>query len=493
MYLKKCAVSYVIWAIMLLGLLALLSDWAMYAAELYAKGNLFAAGGFLVGYGGVLFLLFFLTGLLIKRIKPFPRGFFVGFKVHITETILVVTFLLTAYFIRIYCLSAVSLDMTYFNLAQVNESGSIPVQFVQGSVYYYCALLHSVLRIFGNKPEVGIRLQIILQIISSLFLYLGIRRLSGKICAMLVLLFMCFSRVAMDAGLGFSPQMLFLCFFGLAFWLCADYLVRSGQEEKHPIGMWIYTVLLEFVIGFLCYVDVSGVLLLLFLICMEWVNRPIGRSSFWFLRYVVIIAATILAFLAILFADGILSGTGFARVLNAWCITYGSFSVDFSILTVEHPREMLWLPAVAAIGLFSFWRRKKEECFSPYILMNLGMATLMFCGITVENMSGTYLFYILMAILSAVGVTELFHKEPAVVDVSTEVAGIETELEFFDEKMEMIDLEKNEMPNNNEQMIENPLPVPKKKERKAMDFAFEPQGIQMVYDIRVSDKDDFDI
>ena len=88
---------------------------------------------------------------------------------------------------------AASVDLTYFNLAQVRENGSIPVQFVQGSVYYYCALLHGVFRIFGNHPEVGIYLQIVLQIISSLFLYLGVRKLSGKICAMLVLLFMCFS------------------------------------------------------------------------------------------------------------------------------------------------------------------------------------------------------------------------------------------------------------------------------------------------------------
>ena len=65
--------------------------------------------------------------------------------------------------------------------------------------------------------------------------------------------------------------------------------------------------------------------------------------------------------------------------------------------------------------------------------------------------------------------------------------------EVYDEKTEMMDMEKKNTVAQNEQMIENPLPVPKKRERKVMDYAFEPQGIQMVYDIRVSDKDDFDI
>ncbi len=491
MYLKKCAVTYVIWAIMLLGLTTLLSFGAMTVADKYAKGNLFATIGFVVGFGGILFLLYFLTGLLLKRLKPYKRTFFIGFKVRITETILVVTFLLTAYFIRVYCMPAASVDLTYFNLAQVRENGSIPVQFVQGSVYYYCALLHGAFRIFGNHPEVGIRLQIVLQIISSLFLYLGVRKMSGKICAMLVLLFMCFSRTAMDAGLSYSPQMLYLCMFGLVFWLCADYLARSDKEEIHPVAMWLYTIFLGILIGFLGYVDVSGVILFLLLVCMEWVNRGVGKTSFWFLRYVVIVAVAILFFLGMVFADAVLSKTGFLRVLNAWFMTYGASPVDFKALIAQ--REFLWLPALASIGIFSFWRRKGEERFSPYVMPLLGMAVLMFCGITVENMPGTYLFYILMAALGSVALTELFYKAPVVVtEESTENVTDEIDLDIFDEKMEMIDLEKKDMPNNNE-MIENPLPVPKKKERKVMDYAFEPQGIQMVYDIRVSDKDDFDI
>ena len=51
----------------------------------------------------------------------------------------------------------------------------------------------------------------------------------------------------------------------------------------------------------------------------------------------------------------------------------------------------------------------------------------------------------------------------------------------------------NERTTTENKMIENPLPVPKKKERKGMDYAYQPKPSEMMYDIRVSDTDDYDI
>ena len=60
-------------------------------------------------------------------------------------------------------------------------------------------------------------------------------------------------------------------------------------------------------------------------------------------------------------------------------------------------------------------------------------------------------------------------------------------------KYVIIDLEMNERTTTENKMIENPLPVPKKKERKGMDYAYQPKPSEMMYDIRVSDTDDYDI
>ncbi len=494
MCLKKCAVSYVIWAIMLLCLLPLMWFWGREAAQLYMNGNALAAIGVIIGFGGILFLLYYLSWLLLKRIKPRKRRFLIGFKVRITETILVATFLLTAILIRDYCMSAMVEDMTYYNLAKVGSQEGVRYTFVQGSVYYYCALLHGMFRVFGNHFEVGIWLQIILQALAGLFMYLAVRRLSGRACAMLVLLYICFSKTSMDEGLRYSPNMLFLCLFSLGFWVCADYIRRSENEEENPVFMWIYTIVTGVVSGFLCYVDISGLILLLLLICLLWVKRGIGKTALWFLRYVVIVISAVIVFLVFMVVDGMLSGASFSGVLNAWLLTYGSVKVDFSAVTIKGQMDFLWLPALCCVGVFTFWRRIRHDVFSPYVLMTVGLMILCFLGITSESMDGIYLLFVLMMGLASVSVTELFHRnanmyyKPRAVVTSSDIA-----FEKYDEKMEMTDLEKRETTTQNEQMIENPLPVPKKRERKIMDYAFEPQGIQMVYDIRVSDKDDFDI
>ncbi len=494
MCLKKCAVSYVIWAIMLLCLFPFMWFWGMEAAQLYMNGNALAAIGVIIGFGGILFLLYYLSWVLLKRIKPRKRRFFIGFKVRITETILVVTFLLTAILIREYCMSAMVEDMTYYNLAKVGSQEGIVVQFVQGSVYYYCTFLHGVFRVFGNHFEVGIWVQIILQALAGLFMYLAVRRLSGRPCAMLVLLYMCFSRTSMDEGLRYSPNMLFLCLFSLVFLLSVDYIKRSENEEEKPVLMWLYTILLGVSVGFLCYVDVSGLILLLLLTCLLWVKRGIGKSALWFLRYVVIAIIALVVFLLFIVADGILSGTSFSGVLNAWFITYGSLKPDFSVLVSKRRMDFFWLPALSCVGVFTFWRRIRHDVFSPYVLMTVGLMILYFLGITSESMDGTYLLFIIMMGLASVSVTELFHRNANMYyKPKAAVANSDIAFEVYDEKMEMTDLEKKETTTQNEQMIENPLPVPKKRERKVMDYAFEPQGIQMVYDIRVSDKDDFDI
>ena len=276
--------------------------------------------------------------------------------------------------------------------------------------------------------------------------------------------------------------------------MSVDYIKRSEKEETRPVLMWLYTVLLGMSVGFICYVDVSGLILLLLLTCLCWVNRGIGKSAFWFLRYVIIVVAALAAFAVILFADGMLSGTSFARVWNAWFATYGSAKPVLDVLKTSGRTDFLWLPALGCIGLFSFWRRTRHDVFSPYVLMIFGLGVMCFGGITVENMDGTYLLFVLLAGLASVSVTELFHRNAKMYyRHKAEALNSDIAFEVYDEKTEMMDMEKKNTVAQNEQMIENPLPVPKKRERKVMDYAFEPQGIQMVYDIRVSDKDDFDI
>lgn len=489
MSLKKNALSYIVWVIMLLFTGAGVSFLGLVAGQLVNGDNILIAVGMIAGFFAVLFLIYLLTGYLVRQIDLsrvmakhsqvalYLEGIFIGLCISAGVAL------------RIYLMPYAGESAAYFETAKVTAQGNLLIQSVQGSVYYYCLLLHGLLRIFGNHWLVGIWLQICLQTIFGLLMYFGIRRMTGKMPAVLVLIFICFAPVSVNAGITYSPQMLYLCVFGLAFLLVADYMCRSVQNV-HPVGMWIYTVILGILIGFVCYVDVTGILLVLPLICIGMVKDTASRAVLSFMRVLVICFVAVVAFAGIILLDAVMSGSDFFRVLNAWFVTYSTIELNLKILTDEKQMELLLLLILVFIGVFSFWRRKKEEIFTPYVLLVIGMCVLYLTGVTVENMNGSYLLYVLLAALAGVAVSELFHREKKKTE---EKVITETVNELKEEKVEIIDLEKNERTTTENKMIDNPLPVPKKKEHKAMDYAYTPKPSEMMYDIRVSDTDDFDI
>lgn len=484
MSLKKNAVSYCIWMIMLLFAGAGVAFLGLVVAQMLVENSILLAIGIVAGFFVILFLIYLLTGYFVKRvdlseyarqhssIAMFAEGLFLGLSVS------------AAIAVRWYLLPYAGQDALYFESVKVTAQGGINIQSVQGSVYYYCMLLHGLLRLFGNHWEVGIWLQICLQMIFGLLMYMGIRRMTGKCPAIFVLIFICFAPVSIDAGLTYSPQMLYLCLLALAFLLVADYLRRSAKENK-AFGMWIYTIFLGMVIGLVTYVDVTGVLLFLPVLCIGMINGTPGRAVLSFLRILVTFLGAILSFAGMILGDAFFSGSTFVRVLNAWFVTYGTIELNIKILTEEVQMELLLLLILVFIGVFSFWRRKKEEIFTPYVLLVIGMCVLYFAGVTVGNMDGSYLLYVLLATLAGIAVSELFYR--------SKKNNLKPVVEANEEKVEIIDLEKHEQPKAENNMIENPLPVPKKKERKVMDYAFIPKPSEMMYDIRVSDTDDYDI
>lgn len=484
MSLKKNAVSYCIWMIMLLFAGAGVAFLGLVVAQMLVGNSIFLAIGMVAGFFAILFAIYLLTGYFVRhvdltgyagkhsQIAMFAEGLFIGLSIS------------AAIAVRMYLLPYASQDALYFEAAKVTSQSGISIQSVQGSVYYYCMLLHGLLRLFGNHWEVGIWLQIWLQAIFNILIYFSIRRMTSKWPAIIVMLFISFAPVSIDAGLTYSPQMLYLCFFALGLLILADYMCRS-VKDVHPVGMWFYTVLVGFVIGFVSYVDVTGILLLLPVFCIGMINGAAGKAVLSFLRIIVIFLTALGSFAGMIGLDALLSGSTFIRVLNAWFVTYSTLELNIKLLTEEKHMELLLLLILVFIGVFSFWRRKKEEVFTPYVLLVVGMCALYFAGVTVGNMDGSYLLYVLLAALAGIAMSELFHRGKK--------KDMEPIVEAKEEKVEIIDLEKREQPKTENKMIENPMPVPKKRERKVMDYAFTPKPSEMMYDIKVSDNDDFDI
>ncbi len=518
---KKNAFSYFCWGLMILLVGAIVSCWGMIAAQLFAKGNFLVAVGCCALFFGAVFLIYLLVGVVLKY-TTVVNSHYINSNTSVVEELIMVSLLIVAFFtIRVYLLSILSVDTAYYDALQITGDGKVSTLFVQGSTYYYCSLLHSCFKLFGNHLVVGVWLQIILQVISTLLFYMAVRMLGGKVAAILFLIVVCLSSTAIDAGLEYSPQMLYLCLFGLVFYLCTIYLNRVG-EALNSLKTWIYTVCLGLAIGFVCYVDVTGVILLLLMLCLCTVKCDWFWAKYRYLHMGGIVLAAVVMFFLTILTDAMVCGAKFGNVLNAWFTVYSDLAVNMGDIAKNNSREFIVLPTLIALGIFSFWRRKQEQYFAPFIIMAAGMALLYFTGVPGQNMDGNYLFYLLMTALAGISVSELFYghellvaKTEAEEYEAVEVMEVHTEMgkiveneeakaasgeeatvtvEVVEKEEGATEMEKRfgrKQEENNK--IENPLPIPKKKEKKIMDYAFQPESFEMMYDIRVSEKDDFDV
>ena len=241
--------------------------------------------------------------------------------------------------------------------------------------------------------------------------------------------------------------------------------------------MWLYTLFTGITIGLCIYLDISGLVLLFLWSVLPMIKRA-EYTAIWNYRWIIGLLTTIITLIVSVFVDAFLSNTSFTNIFNAWTILYNSTGFELELLVNRLNAELILLVILSCVGCFSFWRRANTERFTPFILMAISMGGLVFGGITTENMSGTYLLYVLIAMLASVSVTELFCAE----DLVRQRGEKNKETEVVEEDL-----------NKKIEFIENPLPVPKKHIRKTMDYAFVPEESLMKYDIHVSDNDDYDI
>lgn len=478
MILKKSSVSYLAWIVLVFVTGAACAFFGMVLAHLTKINVVLAAAGLVTGFFGLGYLLFFITGHYAG--KENPNNHLIS-KLNLTGTIewiMLLVFVAIAFVIRVLMLADAGEEAAYFEVTKVTATAGMPFQSVQAGVYFYCLLLHGLFRIVGNHWIAGIWLQIILQLVGIVILYHGLKKLINRIPAFLVVLFLLYAPFSIEASLTYSPKMLHLCMFSLGFYVVADYLGRIIKRSEMSVALWIYTILTGIIIGICCYIDITGVLLIIPVLCMPLLKQE-NEEKGLLKNELCIIAVSMISLLATVWLDSILSHTTISRVLGAWKIIYDSFAFDFNTIVYDLDVEIVILLMLACMGCFSFWRRKKTDCFTPFIFMAICMGGLFFFGITTKDMNGSYLLYVILSILAVVSITELFYNEELNSD------------SVSNEETESMEVEEREY--KNIEYIENPLPVPKKHVRKTMDYAFIPDEAHMKFDIQVSEQDDFDI
>lgn len=504
---KKNAFSFFIWLlyIVLAG-----------ASLIFANAMLVDYMGYLPQYGilcaGVIVLVEGILVLLVHKLQGATadkdeqqRG---KTATIICEVIAVLAFLVVGIMTRVEglrCITDVDSSMPYFELAKIAAGHSVP-QIVHGAEYLYLQLLHFVFFIMGNKISMAFWMQVILQLIACLVLHRAVRRMIGKVPSIIFFALMMSSSWMVKEVVYLSPNMMLLLGFAVVLWAIS----LAANATKLCMPIWL---LIGALISSICYMDIVGLTLLLPAIGAIFASRKLENEGLkkCFGALGMCILGFIVLFCGIIISDALLCGRDILSVFLAWFRVYtpGYFQLYdvFSNMSFSLVTETVVVLALFFVGVFTYWCRPKFEKFSVWVCEIILVLLAQCFQFTTTEVNGRVFLYVFVTILASIGVAELFAGKNAEVAVemqedrtdntleimeldevdlgSVELQGIEVEMdesEYEESEPEVVEIE----------YIPNPLPLPKKHEKKVLDYALHSTE-EDDFDFKIEDDDDFDI
>ncbi len=392
----------------------------------------------------------------------------------------------------------------WFDAVKVTETTRIP-QVVHGAVYFYLQVLHGLLVFLGNKMTVALVLQLVLQILTGIFLYFAVRKLTGTVAAVVALGYWMLCPI-LSGRVILGPEPLYQLLWMIGLCVCVEALdsfrQRGDTPGLRPVGGFFLSGI---TIGILTYLDVTGLLLLLVVFSVLFLEtkrqvkimRRIGAGALG-------LFGTAVAFFACIALDAVGSGKQMENVLLAWgkLFSPGKFTwialyEQPAVHTVDYKVVYVIMVTILATGVFSYWCRKERERQSVWLVMVLALGILSGCGMLSEDMPGFTLLYLLLAVAAGAGVQAILPYEmdllqgfKPIVSETVEAHSVGTAPKK--RRLNIQDLETEDLPEEapTVQFIENPLPVPKKHVPKVLDYKYSDDASD--YDYPVADDDDFD-
>lgn len=393
--------------------------------------------------------------------------------------------------LRIQAISTATESAAYYELASVTSGQEIP-QIVHGAVYFYVQLLHGIFYFLGNKFIVAIWTQILLQFVAVLLLYFAVRRMAGSIAAVVMLAFCMLPSYMVRGAVDLSPEMLYLVLWcGILFWISLENNRDWKLWEFVPIGV---------IIAVAGYLDIAGFFLLGFAVAVIFACSSETATRKRLLAALVCLAGAGVGLVGSVAVDALASGKQFGNVMQAWLKLYQPLSFELP-LSMEASESgvvgYLVLLCVLSLGIYAFWRNRKTDALKAWILVAVIMAlAACFRILTVEMPVNRYL-YLLLSILAGIAleecvvpcrVNEAAKREFAeIINLDEPSAELLTE-ENEPEKAETVETTESGKP----RFIENPLPLPKKHQKRTLSYRVEVGEGKDDFDISVDEDDDFD-
>lgn len=492
---KKGILSVVLWFIYAIIVGTGMVGTAM-AVTLPAYGALIITGVWLAVTGLVVFLL---HKFLEKAMHPHPED---RQQVKlIVESLLVVALIAVGIVFRTeeimrYDMSAANGDI-WFQTVMVTENTQIP-QVVHGAVYFYLQVLHGLLVFLGNKMTAALIFQVILQILAGIFLYFTLRKMTGVVTAIVAFAYWMLCPV-ISGVVVLGPEPLYDLLWMIGLCIAAEALDHFRQSGDTPgirsvIGFFGAGI----AAGVLGYLDIMGFLLLLpvfsvmFLETQERIRvaRKIGAA-------ILGLVGSLAGFILSIALDAVSSGKMMENVLVAWRKVYSPGHPVLPVTVENGNVTAVAVVAILGIGVFGFWCRKGLERQSVWLVTAIALGCMICYGMTSAEMQGFSLLYLIIAVVAGAGVQAVLPYELAQQDTlqQASVAAEEALAENKPKKrrLKIQDLEEEELPaepDNKVQLIENPLPVPKKHVPKVLDYKLKDDVSD--FDYPVADDDDFD-
>lgn len=466
--------------------------------------------GYPMEYGIAITIGFlFITGLLVLGVRKLWRKAGVALRmddsmtIRVTEGFLVVFLLFLGICLRMNLIlrTSGSVDgMVYYDAAVITMEKGVP-QVVHGATYLYLQLLHLVLLLVGNKLAAAVMVQMVLQVLTATLLYVAVRKLSGALAGIIATAFLMLSPYMVVTVMELSPAYLFLLLYGIVLLGVAGVLQKSK-------GNPLWYVIVGVIAGVVCYLDIFGITLFLFLGAVFSVERDCHERCFnsRLMTFLLGILGGLAGFCGAIGIDAASCHKSFVSVLTAWAEIYrpGSFQLAVSTTAAGSYADAAILFGILSIGIFSFWCRKHYERQGIWIGVTAVLIFLQCFQMMIQNAGSLMYVYVFSAILAGIGLEAVFVVNKPVSIAEPEMGELYPEdgedMEILDEGTnagnEAVSVEaSDEMPDEppKVQLLENPLPLPKKHEPKVMDYRLSQVKEDSGYDYDVAEDDDFDI
>lgn len=392
----------------------------------------------------------------------------------IWEAALAVLLLGAGIFMRAFMAGEGTQEAAFFETASVTGQPVIPI--AHGAQYLYVLVLRGLFIIVGNSFTAGIILQILLQAVTALVWYLGIRRISGPVASLIFLSGIMLLPASVQEGITYSPRMLYLLLYGLVFLMIGRFLRRQKNGDSMKWYSWIQTVVLGIAIGIMTYLDVSGLTLLLPVLFIYGVKEEgeAQKGVKRFLRLSLQVMTVILVFfvtvLLVMFVDGMQNNADVAQVFNTWCMLFsykgmGKLPVLLYPDTVSGTYAMPFVSFLLLLGIPAFFVHEKRESQMLYFFFLSGVAAIVAGNFNASGMTAGYLAFSLVLALMGAGVQAAL--QPGIKESVSETAGAEAEIAQKDVPAVIASKEeKAESVESNERTKESEMKKNEKAEKK---------------------------